>query len=50
MEKMNKEFFGLVLDELCVIRNEHEGQIAKFDLLIDKQRTRFKNRLQEKDR
>ena len=36
MERVNKETFQLVLDELHLIKNEHDEQIAKFDLLIDK--------------
>ena len=49
IEKGNKQTFNLVLKELYMIREEHDSQIAKFDLLIDKQRRRFQTRLQFKD-
>ena len=36
IEQKNKTTFELVLRELHMIREEHDSQIAKFDLLIDK--------------
>ena len=41
----NKETFELVLGELNTIKGEHESQMAKFDLLIDKQRRRYEAKL-----
>lgn len=35
-ENQNKSTFQLVLNELHMIKDENESQIAKFDLLIDK--------------
>lgn len=49
MEARNKETFAVVLKELHAIREEHDHQITKFDLLIDKQRRRFQTRIQAKD-
>ena len=36
IEQRNKSTFELVLRELYLIREEHDSQIAKFDLLVDK--------------
>ena len=36
IERRNKSTFELVLRELYLIREEHDSQIAKFDLLVDK--------------
>ena len=33
-----------------MIRDEHDEQIAKFDLLIDKQKSRYRARMKAKDR
>ena len=49
IEQKNKATFELVLRELYMIREEHDSQIAKFDLLIDKQRQRYQGRLKHRD-
>ena len=49
IEQKNKSTFELVLRELYMIREEHDSQIAKFDLLIDKQRQRYQGRLKHRD-
>ena len=49
IDERNKQTFNLILKELYMIREEHDSQIAKFDLIIDKQRRRFQSKLQLKD-